>query len=472
MIRFFSLFFIAALAIMCQTNGKKESTAAVAKSATDPASIRYNTYCVSCHGANAEGFIGREWKRGNSRADIINSIKTGNAEGGMPAFSALFKPKEIEELADFILAKIEEGKSKPKNANKNGIFAHASMTVKLDTFATGLSNPWGMAFLPNGDMLVTDRNGKFYRIGTDRKRTEIAGAPTVLAKGQGGLLDVVLHPKFEQNQFVYLSYSKFKEEDGAKLATTAIYRAKLKGNELVEGQDIFVAMPYQKTQHHYGCRIVFDTEGYMFFAVGDRGQHKDFLPQRLDNDMGKIHRLHDDGRVPNDNPFVGSDTTRHSIWSYGHRNPQGLVIHPTTGIIWEDEHGPKGGDELNIIRKAKNYGWPVISYGINYDGSILTPYKQKEGMEQPEIYWLPSIGPCGLAFNTSDRYPAWNGDLLTGSMSFKYLQRCKMENNRVVKQEKLLEDVGRVRAISVGKDNYIYVAVENPGLIFRLLPVQ
>jgi aldose sugar dehydrogenase len=470
MIRFFSIISIMALAIMCQTNGKSGATAVAAKSATDPASTRYTTYCQSCHGVNAEGFVGREWKRGNTRADIITSIKTGNPDGGMAAFGNIFKAKEVEELADFILSNIEAAKNRPKpSKSKDGVYVHSSMTVKLDTFATGFKNPWGMAFLPNGDMLLTDRNGKFYRITPDRKKTEIANVPEVFEKGQGGLLDVVLHPDFEKNQTIYLSYSK-KNPDNAKQATTAIFRATLKGNELVGGKDIFVAQPYQTTAHHYGSRIVFDGEGYMYFSVGDRGQHSTFLPQRLDVDMGKIHRIKDDGSIPKDNPFI-NDTTKHSIWSYGHRNPQGLAVHPVTGDIWEDEHGPKGGDELNLIKKGKNYGWPVISYGINYDGSVLTPFKEKEGMEQPQTYWLPSIGPCGMIFNTSDKYPAWSGDLLTGSMSFKYLERVKIENNRVVKKEKLLEDIGRVRVIAVGTDGYIYVAIEQPGVVYRLLPM-
>ena len=200
--------------------------------------------------------------------------------------------------------------------------------------------------------------------------------------------------------------------------------AKLEGNVLKNGKDIFVALPWKTTPIHFGSRIEFDKEGKLFLTVGDRFQHTDTLPQKLDNDLGKIHRMNDDGTAPADNPFVNTPGARATIWTYGHRNPQSLSIHPETGALWENEHGPRGGDELNLIEKGKNYGWPVISYGINYNGKIMTPFTSKEGMEQPKTKWIPSLGPSGMTIVTSDKYPSWKGDILMGSLRFQFLNRC------------------------------------------------
>lgn len=430
----------------------------------------FQVHCQSCHGSEAEGFIRREWKQGNSREALIASITNSIHDTVMNSFSTVLKQEEIASLADYILVRMADTMAS-KFDTLGSTYTSASMMVKLDTVVTDLVNPWGMVFLPSGDFLLTDRNGTLYRITPDKQKNTITGGPVVKEKGQGGLLDVILHPKFKENSLVYLSYSKPHPQD-TNLSTTAVFRATLKGDQLENGQDIFVAEPYQKTSHHFGCRMAFDEAGFLFVGVGDRGQHIPLLPQNLSTDMGKIHRMYDDGRAVEDNPFFGNDTARATIWSYGHRNMQGLVFHPDTKVLWETEHGPKGGDEVNFIEKGKNYGWPVISYGINYDGTVLTPFKEKEGMEQPHIYWLPSIGPCGMTFNTSDRYPAWQGDLLVGSMSFQYLQRCRVEAGKIVKQEKILEGIGRIREIEISPDGFIYVAKELPGYVFKLIPIE
>lgn len=430
----------------------------------------FQAHCQSCHGPAAEGFIRREWKMGNSREEIMASITNGNHDAGMSSFSTLLKPEEIASLADYILVRMTDTLGSQFDS-LGSVFTAGKVTVKLDTVVADLKNPWGMVFLPTGDFLLTDRSGMFYRITPDKQKFTISGGPVVKEKGQGGLLDVILHPQFASNNVIYLSYSKPHPKD-TNLSTTAVFRATLKGDVLENGQDIFVAEPYQKTSHHFGCRMAFDTAGYLFVGIGDRGQHLSLLPQNLRTDMGKIHRMYDDGRPVEDNPFFGMDTARATIWTYGHRNMQGLVFHPESKQLWETEHGPKGGDEVNFIEKGKNYGWPVISYGINYDGTVLTPYTEKEGMEQPHIYWLPSIGPCGMTFNTSDRYPAWKGDLLVGSMSFQYLQRCRVESGKIVKQEKVLEGIGRIREIEISPDGYIYIAKELPGYVFKLIPVE
>jgi glucose/arabinose dehydrogenase len=256
-------------------------------------------------------------------------------------------------------------------------------------------------------------------------------------------------------------------EDGAKVNTTAIVRGKIKDNNWVEAQEIFEAKPYTKTSFHYGSRITFDKKGHLFFSVGERGMEKVF-PQSLDNDNGKIHRLNDDGTVPADNPF--KNTNHPSIYSYGQRNPQGLTTNPWTDDIWETEHGPRGGDEINIIKAGKNYGWPVITYGINYDGKPISAISKKDGMEQPISYFIPSIAPSGLTFVTGDKYPAWKGNLMIGSLRFNYLNRVEVKNNKVVKQEKVLLNVGRMRNVKQGRDGYLYVGVESPGMMFRLRP--
>lgn len=430
----------------------------------------YQTFCASCHGEKVEAFVDRKWKHGVSKDELVKSITHGYPDLGMPAWGPSLKETEIAELADLIRVSLETV-DQYKFANKptSNIFQSEGMTVRLDTVAAGLNNPWGMAFLPDGAMLVTDRTGEVYRIDKNRQKTKLTGVPTVLAEGQGGMLDVELHPQFARNGLIYLSYSAVKEEGGQKLSTTAVTRAKLSGNSLTEQKVIFEAQPWYKTRHHYGSRLEFDKNGFLYVSVGDRGQHN-AGPQLTDSDVGKIHRLNDDGSIPKDNPFVGQGSAHASVYSWGHRNPQGVIRHPATGEIWEHEHGPRGGDELNLIRKGKNYGWPVISYGINYDGTTFTNLTAKDGMEQPETYWIPSIGPSGIAFVTGDKYPGWKDNLMVGSLRFQYLNRCVMKGNKVVKQENLLKNVGRVRNVSMGPDGYLYVSVEQPGYVFRLVP--
>ena len=428
----------------------------------------YTQYCASCHGEKVEAFVDRNWKHGKSKADFVNSITKGYPDLGMPTWGEILSKDEINDLAELInknLASVDQYKfsSKPKS----NVFESEGITVQLDTIATGFESPWGFVQLPDLSYLITDRKGVLYHVDQHKNKTEIKGIPAVMAKGQGGLLDIELHPQFEKNGWIYLSYSKFKMEDGAKVNTTAIVRGKIKDNAWVEAQEIFEAKPYTKTSLHFGSRITFDKQGHIFFSVGERGMEKVF-PQKLDSDNGKIHRLNDDGTVPSDNPFKNTDHP--SIYSYGQRNPQGLTTNPWTGDIWETEHGPRGGDEINIIQAGKNYGWPVITYGINYDGKPISAISKKEGMEQPISYFIPSIAPSGLTFVTGDKYPAWKGNLMIGSLRFNYLNRVEVKNNKVVKQEKVLINVGRMRNVEQGRDGYLYIGVENPGMVFRLKP--
>ncbi len=431
------------------------------------AAANYKEYCSGCHGEHLKSFVDRKWIYGNSWNEVYKAIKEGYPNDGMPAYDTTFTDTEISDLVDYILGGIEnltiqDFEEKP---DWTGLIESEEMDFQLDTVVSGLGVPWGLAFLPNGDMLVTERSGKFSRYRKGEPLHTIKGAPEVLAKGQGGLLDVEVHPDFAKNQWIYLSYSKPQKGN----ATTAILRARLVDDQLVDAKVIFEANPYESTRHHYGSRLEFDKDGYLYFSVGDRGR-RDRNPQNLDNHCGKIHRINDDGSIPKDNPFVRTKGAMPSIYSYGHRNPQGVAMHPETGAIWETEHGPRGGDEVNLIQKGKNYGWPVISYGINYNGTTFTDLTEKEGMEQPELYWVPSIGACGLTFVNSDKYPNWDGDLLAGSLRFQYLARLKMEDGKIVGEEKLLKKIGRLRDVKMGNDGYIYITVEDPGYVFRLLP--
>ena len=432
----------------------------------------YEQYCSSCHGEKVEAFVDRKWKHGNAKADLVKSVSAGHPDLGMPAWSAVLSAKEIDEITDLILESLKNV-DQYKFASKptSNIFASEGMTVKLDTVLSGLTSPWGLAFLPGGDMLVTDRSGEVYRVGKGNQKTKISGGPEALVEGQGGLLDVKLHPDFAKNGLVYLSYSTMKMDGADKLSTTAVMRAKLVGDALTDQKVIFEALPYSKTRHHYGSRLEFDKRGMLYVTVGDRGNEKE-NPQSLDRGLGKVHRLHDDGRIPADNPFMDTNKQRTSVYSYGHRNPQGMTRNPATGEIWTHEHGPRGGDEINIIKKAANYGWPVICYGINYDGKPITNLTAKEGMEQPLTYWLPSIGPSGMAFVTGNKYPGWTNNLMVGSLRFQYLNRCVVKDGKIVSQENVLKNIGRLRNVSMGPDGYVYVSVEDPGYVFRLVPVM
>jgi glucose/arabinose dehydrogenase len=324
-----------------------------------------------------------------------------------------------------------------------------------------------MAFLPNGEMLITERSGEIRIVSGGKLLDEtIQGVPEVHAKGQGGLLDIELHPDFRENNVLYISYSN--PGDGG--ANTAVMKAVLQDHTLTQQEVIFQATPNSTKGQHYGSRIVFDDKGLMYVSVGERGTKEN--AQLLENHSGKVHRLRDDGSIPSDNPFVDEPGAMASIFSYGNRNIQGMAVHPGTGEVWSHEHGPMGGDEINIIEAGNNYGWPVITYGKNYDGSVITDETSRPGMEQPLHYWDPSIAPCGMAFVTTDKYAGWQGDLLVGSLKFRYVARCELQDNKVVHEEKLIENLGRVRAIEVAPDGYIYVATESPGMVVRLLPQQ
>ena len=325
--------------------------------------------------------------------------------------------------------------------------------------------PWGMAFLPDGSMLVTEKSGDLIHFKNGIK-TSVEGLPEIYVRGQGGLMDLELHPDYQNNGWIYFSYGSAEGEGEG--GNTAIMRAKLRNNLLIEKQLLYKAVPNTKRGAHWGSRIEFDNEGYLYFSIGDR-YNRDVNPQNITLDGGKIYRINDNGSIPTDNPFYDIEGAKKAIFSYGHRNPQSLVKHPETGDIWETEHGPKGGDEINIIQKGKNYGWVKATYGINYDGTIITDTKRMKGVEEPFFYWIPSIAPSGMTFITSDKYPEWKGDLLVGSLVFQYLERLEIKKNKVVKRERLFHGIGRLRNVRQGPDGYIYMGVEGIGIV-KIIP--
>ena len=325
----------------------------------------------------------------------------------------------------------------------------------------GIDIPWGMDFIDETEFLVTDKKGILYHVKNGVK-TEVSGLPKVYVRGQGGLLDVALHPNFKSNKIVYLAISVNLEGDEG--GNTAIYSGTFEKFKINNMKLLYKAVPNTKKGQHFGSRIVFDDKGHLFFGVGDRG-NRDVNPQDIKNDGGKIYRLNLDGSIPVDNPFVNKQGAKKAVYTYGNRNPQGLIFHPITGELWEHEHGPKGGDEINIIEKGKNYGWPVITYGINYSGTSITDKREMPGMEQPLYYWVPSIAPSGMAFSTSDIYKDWKGDLFVGSLKFKYLERLVIRDKKVIKREKILDEIGRVRNVKEGPDGYLYIGVDGKGIL-------
>lgn len=345
----------------------------------------------------------------------------------------------------------------------NQVTTAGSEKVILNSIGDGLKEPWGMAFLPDGRILVTEKSGKL-RIVENGKLlpTPVSGVPKVVDSGQGGLLDVVLHPKYAENGWIYLSYSG--KGDGG--VGTEVIRAKLKDNALVNSETIFRQAPKLSGGNHFGSRIVFDRAGYLYITMGDRGEQD--RAQKLNQHVGKIVRLHDDGSVPKDNPFAGNREALPEIFSYGHRNAQGAALNPNTGSIWAHEHGPQGGDEINILKAGTNYGWPVITYGVNYfTGTKIGEGTQKTGMAQPLYKWVPSIAPSGMAFYTGDAYPSWKGSLFVGALKFQTLVKLSLDGDKITKEERLFEGIGRVRDVRQGPDGLLYILAGD-----RLLQLQ
>jgi len=350
---------------------------------------------------------------------------------------------------------------------------------RVATVADGLVQPWSMAWLPNGDMLVTEKPGRLRIIRNGQLLPEaVPGVPPVFYQGQGGLFEILPHPDFAENQWVYLSFAKPVGEN----STTAVIRARLENDRLSDVTEIFAAQANGRS--HYGGKLAFDNDGYLFLTLGDRqaastGDLTAHPAQDLSNHHGVIVRLHEDGRVPSDNPFIGQAGALPEIWTYGHRSPQGLAVHPETGDLWMTEHGPQGGDELNLVTPAANYGWPVVGYGVNYASS--TPIHERQtltGMTSPTRFWVPSIAASGLMIYDGDKFPMWRGSIFVGALAAERISRLEMDETyrAVIREEELAYGMGRIRDVRQGPDGFIYVAVEDragaPTAIVRLEPLE
>ncbi len=350
------------------------------------------------------------------------------------------------------------------------IFSSDKAEFRLETVAENLAHPWSLAFLPDGSMLVTEREGRLRTIRDGALVDEpVSGLPELVVSGQGGLLDVILHPDFEDNHTLFLSYAHKISREGM---TTRVARAKLDGNRLSDVDVIFEALPRGTTGRHFAGRMEFDRDGNLYVAVGDRGEMN--RAQATDDDAGGVHRLTPDGEPAPGNPFTDDATVNDTFFTYGNRNIQGMTIHPETGEIWSHEHGPRGGDEINIIRAGNNYGWPDVTYGIDYSGVPITDKTTMEGVTDPLHYWDPSIAPSGMAFYTGDLFPEWQGDLFVGALKMQKLVRLSIENEEVKEEEDLLEDLGeRIRDVRMGPDGALWLLTDHSdGKVYRIVPAE
>lgn len=363
-------------------------------------------------------------------------------------------------------AQVQEGLYFPEPGEPENVIETERHTIAVEDVVEGLEVPWALAFLPDGNVLITERSGRVRIVEDGQLRQEsLVGAPEVVAEGQGGMLDLALHPDYEENGWIYLSFSK----PGPGGTITSLERMRLDGYELVDREEIYTGNQFTNSRHHFGGRIAFDGDGYLYFTIGDRGSMDTAQDTTLSN--GSVYRFHDDGSIPEDNPFVGREGLD-EIYSYGHRNIQGMAVHPETGEIWTNEHGAQGGDEINNPQIGRNYGWPEITHGVNYDDSIISEDTAKAGMEQPVLHWTPSIAPSGMDFVTGDRYPNWTGNILNGALAGQLISRVVIDGGEYVHEERILKDIGRIREIEMGPDGYIYFANESEGKISRIVPVE
>ncbi len=458
------------------------SSAANAQSKIGTTDVKelFQTYCANCHGADLRGGQGSSlvddiWAHGDSDSDIARVIAEGVPDSEMIPWKTSLSEKQIRSLVIYIR---EQGKAAalsdlPADAFQpaDGIFKTETHSFTLEKIGQGEGILWAIEFLPDASLLVTQRDGILWHF-ENGKRTAIQGTPKVWQHGQGGLLEVQKHPDYAKNGWIYLGYSENVggKDNGKEAGMTAVVRGRIRDGKWVDQEEIYHAPAnlHSSTGAHYGTRFVFQ-DGYLFFGIGDRGRQNQ--AQDLSRPNGKIHRIHDDGRIPADNPFANNPDALPTIWSYGHRNPQGLDAHPQTGDIWEVEHGPRGGDEINLIQPSLNYGWPKVTYGMNYNGTPITELTASPDTEQPKHYWVPSIAICGIDFYEGDQFPAWKNNLFVTSLASQELHRLVIENGQVTHDETVLKNQGRLRDIYSAPDGTLYLLSENDnGTIYRLVP--
>ncbi|MBL9199585.1 MAG: PQQ-dependent sugar dehydrogenase [Opitutaceae bacterium] len=455
------------------------ATAALpAAEARDPATLA-NTLCAGCHGPTLTGGTGpniltEKLKHGTDDASLLRAIRDGFPQTGMAGLGAVLSTEEQTAMVAYLKQQARAyalGRIPLPAIPAPAVIKSERHTFRLETFTPGLDTPWGIVFLPDGSLLVSDRIGQLRAIAKDGTLNPepIRNTPKPFVRQDGGYLDLIAHPGYAQNGWLYLAYVELGEDRTKSM--TVIVRGRVKAGAWVDEQLIFRAPQkfYYTDTSHYGCRFLWDPTGNLFFTIGERGTATD--SQDLTNPLGKIHRIKDDGTTPPDNPFMKQAGAWPTIWSYGHRHPQGLEYHPVTGKLWATEHGPRNGDELNRIEPGRNYGWPRASWGqVQFRetiGGVFAP-----GTEQPIVHWSPGIAPSAIAFVTSPRFPNWKNNLLVGGLVGRQLRRVVTQGNLVVLEEILFTDQGRVRDVTIGPDGLIYLAMNAPGRIARLVPVE
>lgn len=465
MMRFFLLSASTLVFTACQVASAEKQPEVNAASILNGQAL-YAEYCEACHGVDMTGgqapaMNDDDWNYGGSAADIRKVIMQGIDEAGMPEFGSALSAEQVTDLVTYV-----KNGSETKSITPIDTVPSVQDRVKIEDWAVDLDEPWGVHFIEDDTALVTEKSGKLWQV-TSTKRMNIKGIPASVDQRQGGLLDVATDPDYADNGWVYLSYTHADAGDG-KALMTKISRGRITDGIWSDEETLFQAKPedYIKTGFHFGSRITFDDQGHLYFGIGDRGKKDEAQDLTLPN--GKIHRIMRDGSIPADNPFVGVEGAYPSIYSYGNRNPQGTIVHPESGVVWETEHGPRGGDELNAIKPGVNYGWPKISYGINYNGTELTPHTALPGMAQPVSQWTPSIAVCGLDVYTGDLFPEWKGRLMAGALVNQTVRLIDVDGENYLGESILMKDEGRVRDVTTGPDGAIYVAL--PTRIVRLTP--
>lgn len=473
----------------CSTGGAKAESSApenmkvMAQNRVNVTNL-YNDTCGKCHGINGQGGGGgtkslNTKEKFDQKYDrpFFDAIKKGVPDFGMEAYGETMS----DEVIWAMVVHIRELQAKALRAEfggpkaENGIYKGTRANYRIETAVeSGLKTPWAIDWLPDGKMLVTNRPGTLSVVVGGQVVGEVTGIPRVIELGQGGLMEVAAHPNYKDNGWLYLSYTEPGKENGGA-GFTKVVRGKLRwsgNNAAWHSQETIWETTqdnYTGSGVHFGCRLVFD-KGYLYFGIGERGNQN--RAQDLARPNGKIYRIFDDGRIPSDNPFVNTEGAIKSIWSYGHRNPQGLVM-DLNGGLWDTEHGPRGGDEVNLIKKGANYGWPNFAFSINYnDSAFASPWDPSGKIAMPAFRWLPSIGACGLDLSRGAAFPAWNGDLLAGGLSGANLDRIRMKDGQFVEREELIFGMGRVRDVSVAPDGTIYVALNQPDKIVRIVPAN
>jgi glucose/arabinose dehydrogenase len=436
----------------------------------------YDQYCSNCHGkdlrgGNAQSLLDGVWQFGDGSGYVTRNIKYGIPHLGMPSYENSLDDGEIKLLVEYLYK--EQSRAGVVKPDPPAQLESIDYTIGTEIWVDELDIPWAIVFLDNDTALFTERPGKLRMIVQGKLiATPVQGTPAVLAEGQGGLMDVNIDRQYQENGWVYLSYShQIDAPEGADrpAAMTRLVRGKIQNMQWMEEQVIYEAPhnTYRTTRHHYGNRIVFDQKGYLYFSIGDRGAQDQAQDPNRPN--GKIHRIYPDGNIPDDNPF--RDHGLASLYTLGNRNPQGISIHPVTDEVWAAEHGPLGGDELNLITKGTNYGWPIITYGSNYDGVPVSDFSRKEGYAQPVLYWKPSTAVCGIEFYQGEAFSKWKNKLLVGALKFEELSLLDIEADRVMHQEVILKNFGRVRDIGLDPEGNIYVVVNKPDRIIKLSPI-